>query len=74
MDDGKIIPDLDPALDPPSSPTMNSLKYGRCHPLATGNPLRAGPSVLVFEIEGEMGPTSPIVKGLQVQLDLEVPD
>jgi hypothetical protein len=74
MDDGKIIPDLDPALDPPSSPTMNSLKYGRCHPLATESSLRAGPSVLVFEIEGEMGPTSSVTKGLQLEIDLEVPD
>jgi len=74
MDDGKIVPDLDPALDPPSSPTMDSLKYGRCHPLPTESPLRAGPPVLVFEVEGDMGPTPPIVKGFQVQLDLEIPD
>jgi hypothetical protein len=74
MDDGKIIPDLDPALDPPSTPTMDSLKYGRCHPLATGSPLRAGPSVLIFEIEGKMGPTPSVAKGFQVGLDLEVPD
>jgi hypothetical protein len=66
MDDGKIITDLDPALDPPPSPAMDSLKHGRCHPLAAGSSLRTGPSLPVFEIEGEMGPTPSIVKGFQV--------
>jgi hypothetical protein len=66
MDDGKIITDLDPALDPPPSPAMDSLNHGRCHPLAGGSSLRTGPSLPVFEIEGEMGPTRPIVKGFQV--------
>jgi len=66
MDDGKIVADSDPTLDPSPSPAMDPLKDGSCHPLATETPLGADPSPLVFEVEGEMGPTPTVVKGLQV--------
>jgi hypothetical protein len=66
MDDRKIIADLNPALDSSPSPAVDPFKHGRCNPLAVGSPLRTGPSLSVFEIEGEMGPTPSIGKGFQV--------
>ncbi len=74
MDDGKIVSNLNPPLDPPSSSAMNSLKDGRFHPFAVGPPLRAYPPPLVFEVEGEMGPAPSILKGFYVYLDVVIPD
>ena len=74
MDDGKIVSNLNPTLDPPSSSTMDSLKGGCSHPLAVEPPLRADPPPLVFEVEGEMGPTPSILKGVCLYLDLIIPD
>jgi hypothetical protein len=45
---------------------MDSLKDGRFHPLPSGTPLTADPSRMVFEVEGEIGPSPSILKGLQL--------
>jgi hypothetical protein len=74
VDDGKIVPNLNPPLGPSSSSAMDSLKEGCFRPLATRPPLRADPPLLVFEVQGEMGPPPPVLKGLQVELDFVVPD
>jgi hypothetical protein len=74
MDDGKIVPNLDPTLYRPSAPAMDSLKDGRFHPFSTGTSLTAYPSRLVFEVEGEIGPSPSILKGLQLQVDFVVSD
>jgi hypothetical protein len=74
MDNGKIVSNLNPSLNPLPSSAMYPLNHGRFFPFAAWIPLRADSFPLVFEVEGEMCPAHPVLKGFQVKLDFIFPD